>query len=246
VNPAIKKRVDFYRSEFLMGPEAEYTLGPWWNLTHEEASQMAADIAVTMFGHNSDLYEPDVLKLACDCFQLRDGFRLDPANPLQERLLLLILAHVVFGKGRKRGRRKKSENWTSSKRHRLCALYIDIKGKQPRVSKNKIAELIASRWRMPKEVIRKQLSAGRGWIEHLEKCERESGLALSNTMGRCWRRARGNWPKCCPIKHPHLKSCPVKYLHLTGQHFRFYFDYCLLQRRAGGNESRHEENSWFQ
>jgi hypothetical protein len=106
-------------------------------------------------------------------FSARDGFRLDTENPLQQRLLLLVLAHVVFGRGGGRGRPKKSENWTSSERHHLCALYIDIKSKRPRLSKSKIAELIASRWPMPKEVIRKQLSTGRRWIEHLERCEKE-------------------------------------------------------------------------
>jgi hypothetical protein len=134
---------------------------------------MADIVASTMLGLAGNPYEPDVLKAACDCFQLRNGFRLDPENPLQQRLLLLILAHVVFGKGRKRGRAKNSENWTSSKRHRLCALYIDIKGKQPRLSNTKIAERIANSWRMPKDVIRKQLSKGRRWIENLERCERE-------------------------------------------------------------------------
>jgi hypothetical protein len=171
MDPAIKKRVTFYRSLFLFGPEDEHTLGPWWNLTHKEASQMAAMTAATMFGLG--YYEPDALKAACDCFQLRNGFRLDPENPLQQRLLLLILAHVVFGRGEGRGRPEKTESWTSSKRHRLCALYIEIKGKQPGLSKSKIAELIATRWRMPKGVIRKQLSTGRRWIKHLETCERE-------------------------------------------------------------------------
>jgi hypothetical protein len=103
MDPAIKKRVVFYRSELLMGHEDGRTLGPWWNLTHEQASQMAANIAPTMFCR-PDLYEPHILKLASACFQLHDGFRLDPENPLQARLLLLILAHVVFGRGRNRGR----------------------------------------------------------------------------------------------------------------------------------------------
>ena len=120
-------------------------------------------------------YEPDVLKTACDCFQLSDGFRLDPENPLQQRLLLLILAHVVFGRGRKRGRARDSKNWTSLKQHQLAALYLEMRSEHPELSDNKIAERIASRWRVPKEVIRKRISSRgqRGWIEHLEKCERE-------------------------------------------------------------------------
>ena len=101
-----------------------------------------------MFGR--DYYGADVLKMACDCFQLRDGFRLDPANPLHQRILLLILAHVVFGVGRKRGRAKDSKNWTNIKYHRLAALYIEIKSKQPKLSDSKIAEVIAKRWREPK------------------------------------------------------------------------------------------------
>jgi hypothetical protein len=185
MDPAIKKRVEFYRGEFLMGPEAEYTLGPWWNLTHEEASQMAANIAVTMFGHNSDLFEPDVLERARDCFQLRDGFRLDPENPLQQRLLLLVLAHVVFGRGRERGRARDSKYWTSLRLHRLAVLYLDIKGKQPALSDSKVADQIASRWRVPKEVIRKRLSSlgQRRWVEHLKRCEKESPGYIQMTTG---------------------------------------------------------------
>jgi hypothetical protein len=59
--------------------------------------------------------------------------------------------------------------------HRLAALYIEIKSKQPKLSDSKIAEVIAKMWREPKEVIRKRLSSGvpQGWIEHLEKYERE-------------------------------------------------------------------------
>ena len=122
-----------------------------------------------------DYYGADVLKMTCDCFQLRDGFRLDPANPLHQRILLLILAHVVFGVGRKRGRAKDSKNWTDIKYHHLAALYIEIKSKQPKLSDSKIAEVIASRRREPKEVIRKRLSSkeGRMWIEYLEKGEKE-------------------------------------------------------------------------
>jgi len=174
------------------------------NLTTEQASQTADMVAHAMFNcGDGNHYQPDVLKTACDCFRLKDGFRLDPENPLQQRLLLLILAHVVFGKGRKRGRAKDSKNWTILKGHQLAALYLDIKGKHPKLSSNKIAERIASSWRMPKEVIRKQLSKERRWIEHLEKCERESGLALSRCMGSIWRRTRRIWPKCCPIKYLH-------------------------------------------
>lgn len=178
MDPAIKKRVDFYRSHFRLGPEDEYSLGPWWNgnLTTEQASQMADMVAPTMFNcGDGNHYEPDALKTACDCFQPRSGFRLNPENPLQQRLLLLILAHVVFGRGRKRGRAKDSKNWNGVKNHRLAALYIEIKSKHPTLSSNKIAERISSSWRMPKEVIRKQLSSRglRGWIEELEKRERE-------------------------------------------------------------------------
>jgi hypothetical protein len=172
VDPAIKKRVDFYRSHFLLGPEDEVSLGPWWNgnLTTEQASQMADLVAHTMFNcGDGNHYEPDVLKTAYDCF------RLDPESPLQQRLLLLILAHVVFGRGRKRGRAKDSKNWTSLKWHQLAALYLEMRSEHPKLSDNKIAERIASRWRVPKEVIRKRISSRgqRGWIEHLEKCERE-------------------------------------------------------------------------
>jgi hypothetical protein len=133
MDPAIKKRVEFYRGLFLLGPEDGNTLGPWWNLTTKEASQMADMVAATMFGCGGPgdyYYEPDVLKAACDCFRLQDGFRLDPENPLQQRLLLLILAHVVFGKPRKRGRAKDSKAWTTLKNHQLAALYLDLKGKQ--------------------------------------------------------------------------------------------------------------------
>jgi hypothetical protein len=155
LDPAIKKRVDFYRSLFLLGPEDGHTLGPWWNLTTEQASHMADMKTPTIFGCGDGhlYYEQDVLKTACDCFRLKDGFRLDPDNPLQQMLLLLILAHVIFGRGRKRGRANESKNWTNLKNHRLAALYIEIKSKQPKLSDSKIAEAIASRWREPKEVI---------------------------------------------------------------------------------------------
>ena len=133
-----------------------------------------------MFGR--DYYGADVSKMACDCFQLRDGFRLDPANPLHQRILLSILAHVVFGVSRKRGRAKDSKNWTNIKFHRLAALYIEIKSKQPKLSDSKIAEVIAKRWREPKEVIRKRLSSvGQlGWVEHLEKL-RENTPVISSS-----------------------------------------------------------------
>jgi hypothetical protein len=139
----------------------------------EEGVGSPAAVVRAMFGR--DYYGADVLKMACDCFQLRDGFRLDPANPLHQRILLLILAHVVFGVGRKRGRAKDSKNWTDIKYYYLAALYIEIKSKQPKLSDSKIAEVIAKMWREPKEVIRKRLSLGgqQGWVEHLEKYERE-------------------------------------------------------------------------
>ena len=178
MDPAIKKRVDLYRSLVLLGPRDECAspdgsmLSFYGDHVVEEGVGSPAALVRAMLGR--DYYGADVLKMACDCFQLRDGFRLDPANPLHQRILLLILAHVVFGVGRKRGRAKDSKNWTDIKYHRLAALYIEIKSKQPKLSDSKIAEVIASRWREPKEVIRKRLSSrGRRWIEYLEKGERE-------------------------------------------------------------------------
>jgi hypothetical protein len=146
---------------------------PFYDHAVEDGLASPAAFVRAMFGR--DYYGADVLKTACDCFQLRDGFRLDPANPLHGRILLLILAHVVFGVGGKRGRAKDSKNWTNLKYHRLAALYIEIKSKQPELSDSKIAEVIAKRWREPKEVIRKRLSSvGQlGWVERLEKLERE-------------------------------------------------------------------------
>jgi hypothetical protein len=224
MDPAIKKRVEFYRGLFLLGPEDGNTLGPWWNLTTKEASQMADMVAATMFGCGGPgdyYYEPDVLKAACDCFRLQDGFRLDPENPLQQRLLLLILAHVVFGKPRKRGRAKDSKAWTTLKNHQLAALYLDLKGKQPQLSDNKLAEQIASRWRVDKEVIRKRLSGPlRGGSRNLKRW-RESALALSSTTGGFWKKMKGIWHRCYLINRPHPKSCPNKYPYLIGQHFRF-------------------------
>jgi hypothetical protein len=179
VDPAIKKRVDLYRSLVLLGPRGECAPpdGSWLSFygdhVVEEGVGSPAALVRAMFCR--DYCGADVLKMACDCFQLRDGFRLDPTNRLHQRILLLILAHVVFGKGRKRGRAKDSKNWTTIKYHRLAALYIEIKSKQPKLSDSKIAEVIAKMSREPKEVIRKRLSSGvpQGWIEHLEKYERE-------------------------------------------------------------------------
>jgi hypothetical protein len=178
VDPAIKKRVDLYRSLVLLGPRDECAspdgsmLSFYGDHVVEEGVGAPAALVRAMLGR--DYYGADVLKMACDCFQLRDGFRLDPANPLHQRILLLILAHVVFGAGRKRGRAKDSKNWTDIKYYHLAALYIEIKSKQPKLSDSKIAEVIASRRREPKEVIRKRLSSkGRMWIEYLEKGEKE-------------------------------------------------------------------------
>jgi hypothetical protein len=164
VDPAIKKRVDLYRSPVLLGPRGERAspdgsmLSCYGNHVGEEGEGGApAALVRAMLGR--DYYGADVLKLACDCFQLRDGFRLDPANPLHQRILLLILAHVIFGVGRKRGRAKDSKNWTELKCHRLAALYAAIKSEQPKLRDSKIAEVIANRWREPKEAIRKRLSS---------------------------------------------------------------------------------------
>jgi hypothetical protein len=224
MDPAIKKRVEFYRGLFLLGPQDGNTLGPWWNLTTKEASQMADMVAATMFGCGGPgdyYYEPDVLKAACDCFRLQDGFRLDPENPLQQRLLLLILAHVVFGKPRKRGRAKDSKAWTTLKNHQLAALYLDLKGKQPQLSDNKLAEQIASRWRVDKEVIRKRLSGPlRGWIEKLEKMEGERPGSIEYYGGLLEKNER-DLAQMLSYKPPHPKSCPNKYPYLIGQHFRF-------------------------
>ena len=111
MDPAIKKRVDLYRSLVLLGPRGECAspdgsmLSFYGNHIGEEGEGGApAALVRAMLGR--DYYGADVLKLACDCFQLRDGFRLDPANPLHQRILLLILAHVIFGVGRKPGRAK--------------------------------------------------------------------------------------------------------------------------------------------
>jgi hypothetical protein len=179
VDPAIKKRVNLYRSLVLLGPRGECAPpdGSWLSFygdhVVEEGVGSPAALVRAMLGR--DYYGADVLKMACDCFQLHDGFRLDPANPLHQRILLLILAHVVFGAGRKRGRAKDSKNWTDIKYYYLAALYIEIKSKQPKLSDSKIAEVIASRRREPKEVIRKRLSSkeGRMWIEYLEEGEKE-------------------------------------------------------------------------
>jgi hypothetical protein len=51
----------------------------------EEGVGSPAALVRAMLGR--DHYGADVLKMACDCFQLRDGFRLDPANPLHQRIL---------------------------------------------------------------------------------------------------------------------------------------------------------------
>ena len=224
MDPAIKKRVDLYRSLVLLGPPDECAspdgsmLSFYGDRVVEEGIGSPAALVRAMFGR--DYYGADVLKMACDCFQLRDGFRLDPANRLHQRILLLILAHVVFGKGRKRGRAKDSKNWTDIKYYRLAALYIEIKSKQPKVSDTKIAEVIASRWREPKEVIRKQLSSkGRMWIEYLEKGEKERP-ALSSVRGLLEKSEQEPAERMSYIT-PHSKSCPNKYPHLIGQHFRF-------------------------
>ena len=189
MDPAIKKRVDLYRSLVLLGPRDECAspdgsmLSFYGDHVVEEGVGSPAALVRAMLGR--DYYGADVLKMACDCFQLRDGFRLDPANPLHQRILLLILAHVVFGVGRKRGRAKDSKNWTDIKYHHLAALYIEIKSKQPKLSDSKIAEVIASRRREPKEVIRKRLSSkeGRMWIEYLEKGEKEKPGLYPNVRG---------------------------------------------------------------
>jgi len=117
VDPAIKKRVDLYRGLVLLGPPDECAspdgsmLSFYGDRVVEEGVGSPAALVRAMFGR--DYCGADVLKMACDCFQLRDGFRLDPTNRLHQRILLLILAHVVFGKGRKRGRAKDSKNWTT-------------------------------------------------------------------------------------------------------------------------------------
>ena len=46
-----------------------------------EEGEGGAPAALVRVMLGRDYYGADVLKLACDCFQLRDGFRLDPANP---------------------------------------------------------------------------------------------------------------------------------------------------------------------
>jgi hypothetical protein len=179
VDPAIKKRLDLYRSLVLLGPRDECAspdgsmLSFYGDHVVEEGAGSPAGLVRLMFGR--DYHGTDVLKMACDCFQLRDGFRLDPTNPLHQRILLLVLAHVVFGVGKRRGRPKDSKNWTDIQYHHLAALYIEIKSKQPKLSNIKIAEVIEKRWRKPKEVIRKRLSSKglRGWIEYLEEREKE-------------------------------------------------------------------------
>ena len=122
MEPAIKKRVDFYRSLVLLGPEDECGPGDlsFWENCFDAAGVVGVgsppDLVRSMLGKS--YYEATVLKTAADCFQL------DPAKPLHQRILLLILAHVVFGKGRRRGRVKESKNWTTLRWHQLAALYM--------------------------------------------------------------------------------------------------------------------------
>jgi hypothetical protein len=202
VDPAIKKRVDLYRSLVLLGPRDECAspdgsmLSFYGDHVVEEGVGAPAALVRAMLGR--DYYGADVLKMACDCFQLRDGFRLDPANPLHQRILLLILAHVVFGVGRKRGRAKDSKNWTDIKYYHLAALYIEIKSKQPKLSDSKIAEVIAGGGS------RKRLSANdypqrAGCGSNTSKRVRKKSPALSKCTGSFWRRASRSGPKRRPI-----------------------------------------------
>jgi hypothetical protein len=186
MDPAIKKQIEHYRGLLLGGPEDAYSMNLQpKNLTAEEVFRIAYQLVMpTMFGVAGGGYyyiEPAALEIACDCFRMRDGSRFDLENPLQQRLLLWVLAHVVFGKSRKRGRVKDdSKHWTILRGHQLAVLYLDIKSKHPELSNTKIAEQIASIWRMPGSVsvIRKRLSEWRGWIERLKKLERERPGAI--------------------------------------------------------------------
>ena len=101
MDPAIKKRVDYYRGIILLSGHQEFTAT--FNVPE------VADSAICSYFGEWGSYEEDAITKARDCFQL------DADNPCHERMLLLILAHVVFGKGKKRGRRKHSGNWDTVK-----------------------------------------------------------------------------------------------------------------------------------
>jgi hypothetical protein len=74
VDPAIKKRVDLYRSLVLLGPRDECAspngamLSFYGDRVVEEGVGSPAALVRAMLGR--DHYGADVLKMACDCFQL--------------------------------------------------------------------------------------------------------------------------------------------------------------------------------
>ena len=102
MDPVIKKRVDYYRGIVLLSGYQEGTAEPF-NVPE------LADLAIRSYFGEWGSYEEDAITKARDCFQL------DADNPCHERMLLLILAHVVFGRGKKRGRPRLSGNWDTVK-----------------------------------------------------------------------------------------------------------------------------------
>jgi hypothetical protein len=165
VDPAIKKRVDFYRSWVLF---ADWQTVPWRG---DRNAELAHLIVHEMFEGN---YEPSVIDTARECFHL------DLENPCHERMLLFILAHVVFGRGQKRGRRRRSENWDSLKDYRLAVVYLELKSKNPTLSTSTIANTIAKskEFRASGDIIRKRLSRLRKWIKDLQEMESEQEGAI--------------------------------------------------------------------
>ena len=88
MDPAIKKRVDFYRSKVLF---ADWQTVPWRG---DRNAELAPHIVHEMFEGD---YEPGAMDAAKECFQL------DLENPCHERMLLFILAHVVLVGARSAG-----------------------------------------------------------------------------------------------------------------------------------------------
>jgi hypothetical protein len=158
MDPAIKKRVDFYRGMVLIS-EFEETRGGGF-----EVPELADPFVHSLF--ESD-YEKDAIDKARHCFQL------DPGNPLHDGMLLLILAHVVFGRGQKRGRSRHSNNWDTLKTHQLIMAYLELKSKYPKLRDAKIAAMIADgkKFGTPADAIRKRLSGLRRHIEYLKRGE---------------------------------------------------------------------------
>ena len=98
-------------------------------------------------------------------------FGLDLANPVETAILLRLLAYLLFGPKRKKGRPLHSKKWTGRRLFQLALDCEEIKKDRPKLSDAKAANIIKKQH--PKryedtssEMMRQRLPEARQFYEH--------------------------------------------------------------------------------